>query len=126
MNNQELTAKLQNPELLRLVSDNSDQQVSVLIQPDLPPPRVDVSRFSRKGVTFNSLTRIVPISTEEQEYANKQIDEISSFLQKLLGTSPHWLRSAQSFVARVPARELLAIASCPKIKAIWLNRELRR
>jgi hypothetical protein len=53
MNNQELTAKLQNPELPRLVSNNSEKQVSVLIQPDLPVPGVDVSSISGRGVTFN-------------------------------------------------------------------------
>ncbi len=36
-----------------IVQNNSEQQVSVFIQPDLPAPGLDVSPISAKGITFN-------------------------------------------------------------------------
>jgi len=76
-------------------------------------------------MTINIPTRVEPVLPEEREQAERQVREARASLTELLGTSPRWLHSAASFVARVTPRQLRAIASYPMTKAIWLNRELR-
>ncbi len=118
--------KLRHTELRRLVMEGSNEQISVLIQPDLPQRRVKVAQFYRRGVSVNLPTSIESPSSMEQKYAEKQINKVSTFLTKLLGTSPHWLESARSFVVSVTPQQLGEIARYPIIKAVWLNRKLSR
>lgn len=117
--------KIRNAELRRLAAEDSDEPVSVLIELNLPQRRVTVSKVNQGGVTINVPTCVEPETLKEREQAERRIAEASSFLTELLGTSPRWLRSAGTFVARVTPEQLRTIAGSPMVKAIWLNRELR-
>ena len=117
--------KIQSDELRRLTAEDSDEQVSVIIQLDLPQRRVTVNRVNRDGVSVNVPVRVEPETPEEQEEAEKQVVETRTFLEDLLGTTPLWLRSARSFGARATPEQLRIIAQNPAVKAIWPNRNLQ-
>lgn len=118
--------KIQSDELRRLTAEDIDEQeVSVIIQLDLPQRRVVVDRVNRDGVTINVPVRVERETPEEQEEAEKRVVETRTFLEDLLGTSPLWLRSARSFGARATPEQLRIIAQNPAVKAIWPNRNLQ-
>jgi hypothetical protein len=117
--------KIQHPELRRLTSGNTNKRFSVIIELDLPQKKVVAKKIDRGGITVSIPTRVKPETPEELSAAEQQISEIRTFLEDLLETSPRWLRSAHSFVARATPKQLRLIAENPTIKAIWPNRELR-
>jgi hypothetical protein len=121
-----LAAKLHNPELRQLVMAESDEEVSVLIQPAIPERKAETKVVRHGGLTLSVPAHVKDLSADDQISADEQIDRACVFLKELLGASPHWLRSAQSFVAQVNARQLRVIARSPMFKAVWLNRELRK
>ncbi|MDJ0715582.1 MAG: hypothetical protein QNJ54_15355 [Prochloraceae cyanobacterium] len=118
--------KLRHTELRRLVEEGSNEEISVIIQPNLPERRIKIKKSFQRGINFNRPVDIEPLSSKEQEDAEKQINEVSNFLEKLLGSSPHWLDSARSFVVNVTPKQLREIAQSPIIKAVWLNRKLSK
>jgi len=49
--------KIRNEELRRFATEDSDEQVSVLIELDLPQRRVELNKINRGGMTIN-----IPVS----------------------------------------------------------------
>lgn len=117
--------KIQSEELQHLAADGSDQQVSVLVELDLPSQHVKMGHINRGGVTLRVPVGVDPETPEEQAATEERTAEVRKFLESLLGTSPRWLRSARSFVVRATPEQLRVIVQNPAVKAIWPNRQLQ-
>lgn len=117
--------KLHNAELLRLAMTDSDEEVSVLIQPDIPSAVIKFKRTQENDENSLSPSHIRLPNSREQEHTTKQIEEISTFLQQILGHPPRWIRSAHSFVVSATPAQLRDIVSSPMVKSIWLNSRIQ-
>ncbi len=114
--------KIKDDELRRIVAEDSNEQVGVIIELDLPHPQVKVGQVNRGGVIINIPLAVSPYSEEEEDAIEKRIAEAREFLEETLTSPPRWLRAAHSFVARVTPEQIRTIATKPFIKAIWPNR----
>lgn len=117
-----LAAKIPNEALHRLATQESGEPVSVLIQLDLPPQELEFTRgnYQDNYVPF----RVKPESPDQGEQAEVKIRAANEFLTELLGSPPHWLKSARAFVATVSPEQLRAIAGSPLVKEVHPNRSL--
>lgn len=118
-------SKIQSPELKRLAREHSSEVASVIIELDLPARMVEVARVLRQGSEISLPRRVAPASQAEGSEVDRKTEEAKVFLQKVLGTSPRWLKTARSFVAEVTGPQLEKIATSPLTKAIHPNRSLR-
>lgn len=114
--------KIQSDLLKALVNENSNKQVSVIIELDLPQPQVLVKGVHQRGVSLRSSKSINFQSIEPAPLEAGKINEAQKYLEGLLDSSPRWISSAHSFVAKVNSKQLKNIVSNPIIKAVWLNR----
>lgn len=113
--------KFRNPELHEMAVKSAAGSVSVLIEPAIPPQRVEFQRQERRG---RGASIGFPEETEDQRQRDQDtIDAAESSLRELLGESPHWLKTARAFVATVNSDQLRTMARSPLIKAIHLNRK---
>ncbi len=117
--------KIATDELRQLALEDSTEEVGVLIQPSLDQPKVTVSKLNRGGVTINFPVGVEASPTEEDGSTERRVAEAAEFLKEVLGTAPHWLPAARSFVAKVTPQQLRIITESPSIEAVWPNRELR-
>ena len=117
--------KIQDQELQKFAFKNTDEETSVIIVLDLPESRLD---FEEK--TYGSNQMRVPFSfaeetNEEKFEIEEKTAEAKSFLEGVLGDSPHHLQMAQAFVATVNNKQLNKIVSSPLIKSVYPNRILK-
>lgn len=120
-----LTNKIASAELRLLAAGDSDERISVLVQPTLPQRTIEGDPSAPGGAPNGATVRVGFVSLDEQALTERQIAEAGVFLEQILGTPPRWLGSARSFVARATPQQLRTIAGSPTIEAIWPNRQLR-
>lgn len=118
--------KIPDDELRRIATEGSKDKVSVIIQLDLPVQQVDFKKVNIQNVPSYLPSRVKPETPEEQKEIQRKTDAAKSYLEKILGTSPKWLRLARAFVAHVDGEQLCAIARSSFIKTIQPNRRLKR
>jgi hypothetical protein len=118
----ELAAKVTDPALLAAVAGDEDQPLSVLIELDVPAPRVGFRDDPGSGRRVPAEV-LVP-TPEQQAEIDHRTAEAERFLQEVLGGSPVWLGAANAFVAAPTGRQLREIASSRLVKAIHPNRRL--
>ncbi|MDZ7291443.1 MAG: hypothetical protein ONB44_07625 [candidate division KSB1 bacterium] len=116
--------KIHNPKLLKLATEESGESATVLIELNLPVPRVDFARTKNRGMITYSPKRIESETTAQREKTTQKIDAATAFLEDVLGETPRWLKSARAFVANVNSEQLREIARSPLTKAIHPNRRL--
>jgi hypothetical protein len=122
-----LAQKLPELELRRLAEADTDQKVNVIVELDLPPQEV----FFSKNETGRATGAFIPKGVVEETPAQRKkkarkIEKAHDFLESLLGTAPHWLRSARAFVVTVTPEQLREIAQSSLTKTIRLNRHLQK
>ena len=106
----------------KLASESSDDEASVIIVLDLPEPQLNFGEKTRRSNQSQ-----IPFSFEEEtdEEKNEIEDKTTaakSFLEGVLGDSPHHLKMAQAFIATVNGKQLQEIVSSPLIKSVYPNR----
>jgi hypothetical protein len=117
--------KFASKELRALAAGPSTRPVQVLVQPDLPLQRLEVSRVERGGVE-----RVVPVgvreaSPDDARLADERIAATRAFLATIVGSDPHWLGAARTFAVRATPAQLRTIAESPMIRTIWPDRSHR-
>ena len=116
--------KLADPELGRLMR-TPGVRASLLVELDIPRPRVRVERdLSRVGLP-GSAVGVVPLDKHAQAEARKRIDEARELISEVTGEQPPWLDSAGAFVVEADSDQLARLADSPLVRRIYLNRVRR-
>lgn len=120
-----LEQKLPEPKLRQLAEEVTNQEISVIVEPDLPPQKLSLikSEADRSIGTYFP-KRVVEETPAQQKKNERKIGAAQVFLESLLGETPHWLKSARAFVVTVKPEQLREIAQSSLIKTIRLNRNL--
>jgi hypothetical protein len=118
-------SKLADEELRRLSAKRGPGTLSVIVQLELPRPRVEMGRSERGGVGALRPRRVETESESEQRSLEDLIARARAFLEQLLGKSPVWLGAARAFGVEASGDQLRAIARSPLVRRIYLSR-LRR
>lgn len=122
-----LVQKLPEPKLRQLAEEDTGQEVSVIVEPDLPPQKLSFIKSDRdRSIGTYIPKRVVEETPAQQKKNARTIGEARVFLESLLGETPHWLKSARAFVVTVRPEQLREIAQSSLIKTIRLNRNLQK
>lgn len=118
-------SKLADEELRRLTDRGGAGTLSVIVQLELPRPRVEIERLERGGVgAFRP--RVVETESESgQSSLEDSIAQARAFLEQLLDKSPVWLSAASAFGVEASGDQLETIARSPLVRRVYLSR-LRR
>jgi hypothetical protein len=121
-----LGRKLPEAELRLLAEKDSDEIVSVIVEPKLPSQKVVPIRRSGRASQSHFLMKVAAETQSRQRQNMQTVEETRSFLQSLTGGTPHWLNSARAFVVNAAPLQLKEMAQFPLIKTIRLNRRLKK
>ncbi len=106
--------KLKSAELQARASKASDDSEVVLVEIDIPKPRLTKS----KSGSF-----AIETSMEEEAETQHKIADTQRFLSGLTGSEPTYLSSSQVFITEVNGHQLRDIAQHPLVAAVWPNRK---
>jgi hypothetical protein len=121
-----LVKKLPEPKLRQLAEEDTNQKISVIVEPDLPPQKLSFTKIDiERNIGRYLPKRVVEETAAQQKKNARKIDAAHVFLESLLGETPHWLKSARAFVVTVKPEQLREIAQSSLIKTIRLNRNLQ-
>lgn len=121
----DLLDKLQGEELRRMASEKLEGKASVIIELDVPAQKVGLR--TSPGAVAGGLApdRVMPEAPRELSDLERKAARTQVFLEKVLGSPPHWLRASRAFAAEATGPQLSIIARSPHFKAIRLNRRLK-
>lgn len=121
-----LGRKLPEPELRLLAEKDSDEILSVIVEPKLPSQKIVPIRRSSRASQSHFLMKVAEETPSRQRQNTRTVEKTRDFLQALTGGSPHWLNSARAFVVNAAPLQLKVMAQFPLIKTIRLNRRLKK
>jgi len=120
-----LTEKIPDKNLMRFANSDSDVLESVIIELDLPEPKVEFEKVKRRGVETVAPVRVAPGTKTEREGMERKVGEARDFLNGILESPARWLSAAQIFIADATPSQLRRIAEFPLTRAIHPNRTYR-
>ena len=118
MNEDELS-KLRSQPLRDAARGKSPERVSVLVEIDMPMPRVELGPKSAAGAPRPRGFKTGPGED------NARRERAAALLKSVLGEVPRYSRSAAAFFVEATGEQLSAIAASPDVKAIHPNRDLK-
>lgn len=108
-------------DLRQLVATGEAEPISIIVELDLPSPRVEMGSDRRSGGVDRGAQRVV--ATEEDRRKSEQIvEEVGGFLEKVAGQPPVWLSASRAFVVDVTTDRLETIARSPHVRRISRNK----
>lgn len=114
--------KIADEGLRELASKQPPDVTTVIIEVDVPRARVNVE--PRRGLRPH-LVGFEPESDEDTVRADEAVSGVRALLDDIASEPPVWLGASSAFVATLRARDLLAVAGSPFVRAIHPN-TLRR
>ena len=121
-------AKITDRSLRQFAEGQSQNECYVLIELDLPEPKVELGSRStgERGPTSETGRirpfRIVPETEGEQQEKVRRTAHVRDFLTGLLGEPPTWLPAAHTFIAKVTPSQLRQVILGPHVLAVHPNR----
>ncbi|MDQ4049659.1 MAG: hypothetical protein M3131_09825 [Actinomycetota bacterium] len=115
-------SKLADAELRQL---SGPQTASVIVELDLPRPRVEMERSEAGGIGASRPRRIETESAGEERRCEAVITQARSFLEQLLGTPPVWLSAARAFGVEASGDQLRVMTRSPLVRRVYLSRVRR-
>jgi hypothetical protein len=112
--------------LRRFASSESDELVSVLIELDLPEPKVSLETRSMplSGPRWRP-TAVAAETQEEKEEAVRRKAEADRHLGTVLGKTPHWLPYAHAYAAEISPQQLRQVVETPYVLRVSPNGTFR-
>ena len=114
--------KLADAELRKL---RDRETASVIVQLELPRPRVEIEKSQGGGVGGFHPRRVELESESEQRSLEQLIAEARALLEQLVGGTPVWLGAARAFGVEASGDQLRTIARSPLVRMIYLSRVRR-
>lgn len=113
--------KILDEDVRKLMAASEAKPISVLVEPDLPRPRVKMRSEQRYG----GISRR-PQSVEETEDGNieKVVHDVGGVLEKVADEPPRWNELSRVFVVDTTTDRVETIARSPHVRRISLNRHL--
>lgn len=116
--------KIPDPRLLRLAEEAGEEAESVLVEPNLARPKVELGPAMRAGGRTPAPSRVAEPTPEEAASDKRTRSEVERLLLEAAGAPPRWLHAARAFVARLNGAQLKAVAASPHVRAVRPNRRL--
>jgi len=115
--------KILDEDLRQLAATDEAKSVSVIVEPNLPHPRVEMGSEGPHGPSpiRGRPRRVVP---PEDGKSGQVIDEVGRFLKEVAGQPPKWNELSRVFAVDIPTDQLDNVARFPHIRRISRNRPL--
>jgi len=120
-----LIEKIPDKNLMQFANSDSDAFASVIIELDLPEPKVEFEKVKRRGLETVAPVRVAPETTKERAGMERKVGEARDFLNGILESPAKWLSAAHIFIADATPSQLRRIAEFPLTRAIHPNRTYR-
>jgi hypothetical protein len=116
--------KILDEDLRQLAATGEAKPVSVIVEPDLPRPRVEMDSEGSHGPSpiRGRPRRVVPPEDGESE---EIVEEVRKVLEKASVTPPVWNSLSKVFTLDIATDQLDTVAHAPNIRRISRNRTLR-
>jgi hypothetical protein len=108
-------------DLRQLVVRNEAEPVSVIVELNLPRPRVEMGSDPGRGTSGRRAQRVVPAKENPRE-SQQIIEEVGEFLEKVADEPPVWLDASRAFVMNTTTDQLENIARSSRVRRISRNR----
>jgi hypothetical protein len=105
------------------LSDSRDTR-EVIVELDLPEPRVEVAGVRIGDTTTPISRRAIEPSPENEQLIEKVMGDAAGSVEEIVGQPPTRLRYAHALVTVVTPRQLREIAAIKLTRVIRPNREL--
>lgn len=110
---------------LRQMARNGAGSATVIVELDVPQPRVEIEREPLGGSSSWRATRVRAPSHSEQRHIDDLTLRARSFLEELAESPPVPLAADGAFAVHVSGKSLQTIARSPLVRRIYPS-ELRR
>ncbi len=109
--------------LRQLAATGEAKPVSVIVEPDLPRPRVEMGSEGPHGPSpiRGRPQRVVPAEDGKSEQV---VEEVRKVLEKAAGKPPVWNSLSKVFAVEIATDQLDTVARAPNIRRISRNRTL--
>jgi len=116
--------KILDEDLRQLAAAGEAAPVSVIVEPDLPRPRVEMGSEGSHGPSpiRGRPRRVVP---PEDGKSKQVVEEVRKVLEKAAVKPPVWNSLSKVFTLDITTDQLDTIARAPNIRRISRNRALR-
>ena len=111
--------------LRQLADEAPKEHVSVLIELDVPGPRIKLDRPARGEMPRWPHGRIESETDADRVRLEQIVTEARRSLQEIVGSEPVWLSASRAFVVDTTVERVIEIARAPFVLRIHENR-LRR
>jgi len=110
-------------DLRQLASTGEAKPVSVIVEPDLPRPRVEMGSEGPRGPSpiRGRPKRVVPAEDGKSE---EVVEEVRKVLEKAAVKPPVWNSLSKVFAVDIATDQLDTVARAPHIRRISRNRTL--
>jgi hypothetical protein len=120
-----LAQKIPDSRLRNLAESGSgDQTVDVIVELDVPLPKVVMEKNVYAGDRVVRPIAVEPENAEAQRELERKAQEARELFAEITGAMPRWLRSARAFVIRATGEQLRRVAASPLTRTIQPNRRL--
>jgi hypothetical protein len=115
--------KILDEDLRQLAATGEATPVSVIVEPDLPRPRVEMGSEGPHGPSpiRGRPKRVVPAEDGKSEQV---VEEVRKVLEKAAVKTPVWNSLSKVFAVEIATDQLDTIARAPNIRRISRNRTL--
>ena len=117
-----VSEKIADEELRRLASEQPPDATTVIVEVEVPPPRMKMQPGRGLG---RQVLAFEPESDEERAHADEAVSSVRTLLEEVASEPPVWLAASSAFVATLLPRDLVSLAASPFVRAIHPN-ALRR
>ena len=115
--------KILDEDLRQLAATGEAKPVSVIVEPDLPRPRVEMGSEGPRGPSpiRGRPQRVVPAEDGKSEQV---VEEVRKVLEKAAVKPPVWNSLSKVFAVEIATDQLDTVARAPNIRRISRNRTL--
>ena len=115
--------KILDEDLRQLAATGEAKPVSVIVEPDLPRPRVEMGSEGPHGPSpiRGRPQRVVPAEDGKSEQV---VEEVRKVLEKAAVKPPVWNSLSKVFAVEIATDQLDTVARAPNIRRISRNRTL--
>jgi hypothetical protein len=115
--------KILDEDLRHLAATGDAKPISVIVEPDLPRPRVEMGSEGPRGPSpiRGRPKRVVPAEDGKSE---EVVEEVRKVLEKAAVKPPVWNSLSKVFAVDIATDQLDSVARAPNIRRISRNRTL--
>lgn len=117
--------KIRSDDLRHEAMAETSESRSVIVELDLPMPKLEMTESRGAGSTGRSRLRFAPMAREDEAEAGRKASKIEALKEGIATITGHlpetYLSASESFVVNANGEQIGRIACMPTVSAIWPN-----